>query len=237
MSDTDDLLREFVDIVDAPVASDYLEGLAKTHATQERMATLLRRFEQKIQRLEALQAVSPRVIAKQMLAVTRVSSKMRRVDPGRLDGWRKVDKTGQPVGLASPDGSTARDHGTRLEWTVKFDRLGDWPHPRRQVTWREANSLLLDLNCLSGSVRRDWRLPTIGELATLMETSDRQGEFLISAELFPDVVGDGMYWSSTRYEDTPFLQTLRFKDGERIVHRAGKLAYLRFVRSFDDNES
>jgi len=237
MSDTDDLLREFVDMVDAPLASDYLAGLAKTQATQECMVALLRRFEQKIQRLEALQAVSPRVIAKQMLAVTRVSGKMRRVDPGLLDGWKKVDNTGQPVALGSPDGSAVRDYGARLEWTVKSDRLGDWPHPRRQVTWREANSLLLDLNCLSGSVRRDWRLPTISELAALMETSDRHGEFLISDELFPDVVGDGMYWSSTMYEDTQYLQMLRFKDGELIVRSAGKHAYLRFVRSFDDNES
>lgn len=237
MSDADNLLRAFVDMADRPAANNYLEQLAQAHAAEERMASLLGRFEQKIQRLEAMHAISPRVIARQMLAITRVTGKTRRPEIGPLDGWKKLDGTGQPVSLESVDWSAVRDQGTRLEWSVNVDGKGDQPNPCRQVSWRDALGLLSDLNYHNWCGRRDWRLPTIGELETLMYTQEKGGVFLISPVLFPDLRRDCVYWSSTRHEDTQLLRTLEFRGGTRLPRRFGEQSYVRFVRSVDDDES
>lgn len=236
MKDADDLLRELVNLAATPQTDRYLEQLAQTDATAEGLSALLKRLELKIQRLEAVNVHSSRDIAKQIFALTRAVGKGRITEVGPLTGWSKLDLYGQPVSLNSETWSAALDRGHRLMWTVNADQSGDEPHPCRQVRWRTALDTLAELNYQAWCGHRDWRVPSIEELATLAYTADGSSAFQISGTLFPDLRGDGVYWSSTRFEDTRLLQVQCFADASRDARQAGVYSYLRFVRSVSDDE-
>jgi len=237
VNEPDDLLRDFVDLVDGPRASSYLEQLAATDATADRLGMLLQRFEQKIQRLERLHRPSPRDIAMELLSLTRAPGKQRSAAPAPLEGWKKLDNEGRPITMTSVMWSAALDTGRRLMWTVNADGAGDEPHPCRQVSWRGALDLLASLNFHAWCGYRDWRIPSIGELATLLHKEETGAGYRIAESLFSDLRRDAVYWSSSRFEDTRLLQALGFTDGARVARRPGLLAYLRFVRTVGDDDA
>lgn len=237
MKDADALLREFVDLAAATSHTDhYLAQLARTDAATDALAALLKRFELKIQCLEALHAPSTRDIAKEILAITRANGKGRNHDAGPLTGWSKLDAHGQSVSLSSETWDAVLDRGHRLMWTVNSAQAGDEPHPCRQARWRTASEALSELNYQAWCGHRDWRLPSIDELLTLTYTEDGSSEYRISGTLFPDLRGDGVYWSSTRFEQTRLLQVHAFSDAPDDPRQAGVYAYVRFVRTVRDDE-
>lgn len=231
------LLRDLVDHAGAPQADRYLERLAQSGASAEVMAILLDRLESTIKRFEAIHAPTGREIAREVLALTRAAGKGRGAEAGPLTGWGKVDAYGEQLTLDSTTWSAAVDMGHRLMWTVNAEQSGDEPNPCRQVRWRTALELLAELNYQAWCGHRDWRIPSIGELATLTDTAEGRGADRISPTLFPDVRGDRVYWSSTRFQDTRLLQTLDFTDASRGARQAGTHSYLRFVRTLCDDDS
>jgi hypothetical protein len=231
------LLRDLMDHASKPQADRYLEQLAQSGATSDVMSALLDRFESTIRRFEAVHAPTGREIAREVLALTRAAGKGRGVESGPSTGWSKVDAHGERLTLDSAMWSAAVDLGHRLMWTVNAEQSGDEPNPCRQVRWRNALELLAELNYQVWCGYRDWRIPSIGELATLTGTAEGRADDRISATLFPDLRGDKVYWSSTRFEDTRLLQTLNFTDATRAARQVGTHSYLRFVRTMCDDES
>jgi hypothetical protein len=230
------LLRGLLDHAGTPEVDRYLEQLAQSGATADVMAALLNRFESTIKRFESIHAPTGRDIAREVLALTRAAGKGRGAEAEPLTGWWKVAADGDRLALESPAWSAALDLGHRLMWTVNADQVGDEPNPCRQVRWRNALELLVELNHHAWCGHRDWRIPGIGELATLTATAQARSGDRISATLFPDLRGDRVYWSSTRFEDTRLLQTLDFTDASRGARQAGTHSYLRFVRTLCDDE-
>ncbi|MCX5903832.1 MAG: DUF1566 domain-containing protein, partial [Proteobacteria bacterium] len=112
-----------------------------------------------------------------------------------------------------------KDNVTGLEWQQATDP--------GTYTWDQANTYCANL-ALGGY--NDWRLPTIKELSTLVDSSIPYPGPTINTSYFPDTVVS-YYWSSTThayYADSAWY--VGFPDGG--VHFAGKNygLYVRAVR-------
>jgi hypothetical protein len=98
---------------------------------------------------------------------------------------------GLPVRANAPSGRYTNGTGTVLDTKTKLT----WQQPLgpAMMTWSAAKSYCAGLGAtLAGS---GWRLPTIKELATLVDTSVSSGPAL-DASYFPMSPSSG-YWSST----------------------------------------
>jgi hypothetical protein len=86
---------------------------------------------------------------------------------------------------------TVTDLNTNLMWKKE-----EGP----ELNWEEAMKYCENLD-LAGY--KDWRLPTIREIATLIDLSCKDG-FWFNKNLFPNVkiLPQGFYWASTTYGDT-----------------------------------
>ncbi|MEW6078530.1 MAG: DUF1566 domain-containing protein [Thermodesulfobacteriota bacterium] len=119
------------------------------------------------------------------------------------DQWSAIAVRGRQSGawdnLASNSNGTVTDDNTGLVWLqrtadVNNDGMID---DRDQLNWQEA---LAWCESLVYAGHDDWRLPTIKELATIVDLS-RQNP-AIDTGYFPDTVASG-YWTSTSASQLP----------------------------------
>jgi murein DD-endopeptidase MepM/ murein hydrolase activator NlpD len=98
-----------------------------------------------------------------------------------------------------------RDNVTGLEW-VKDGNLmathdpafdADGTSGDGMVTWQHALDYVAKLNDDNYLEHSDWRLPTIKELSTLVDSSIPSPSPTINTSYFPDTVAFCSYWSST----------------------------------------
>ncbi len=100
-----------------------------------------------------------------------------------------------------------QDHVTGLIWEVKT-ALNDG----ERYTWEEANAFIDALNADKFGGQSDWRLPTVKELAFIVNRNRYAPA--IGEEFLPDdapayghAKGEDLYWSSTTESDDPATAT------------------------------
>jgi hypothetical protein len=119
------------------------------------------------------------------------------------------------------DGSIT-DRRTGLQWSQCS--LGQtWNNGSCQDEARALPYAIVELVAEKG-----WRLPTIGELSSLVEL--RCSRPAINNTLFP-TLADGVYWTDTRFinRDGSYWQ-VHFLHGEAVPERADSVAFVRWVR-------
>ncbi len=98
---------------------------------------------------------------------------------------------------------TATDKKTGLMWTR------DANIAKKDMTWKDAFKFIEKLNKQKYAGYSDWRLPTKGELKTLVASTKSQGRDLVPSEVFTEIgfrnVQEHEYWSSSTDACCPTL--------------------------------
>lgn len=125
-------------------------------------------------------------------------------------------------------GEVVEDLLTGLCW------LRDGDIAKTPTTWQEALDLVASLNRASRFGRRDWRLPNVNELESLVD-ADRHSPALPADHPFAGV--QDVYWSSTTsYFETDWAWALYLDKGALGVgHKPGRNFYVWPVTSAQDS--
>ncbi|HRF57508.1 MAG TPA: DUF1566 domain-containing protein [Campylobacterales bacterium] len=111
----------------------------------------------------------------------------------------------------------ARDPATNMEWEAKTAL-----NYKALYSYQEASEYCSKL-IICG---RKWRIPTLSELQTLLDTSRIPN---INTRLFPYTVAD-LYWSSTYSKDNSlFSYGLSFGSGIATIDHEGGSFYVRCI--------
>lgn len=129
-------------------------------------------------------------------------------------------------------GEEAYDKRTHLTW-ARCSVGTRWHESHHQCT---GSVMLLSPDegrAYAQKLGRGWRVPSIDELASIIEPSCR--EPAINTVIFPDVryISEGSpYWSNTQYEDMPTLRYyVDFMNGDVDARSDGVSAAVRLVRT------
>jgi hypothetical protein len=150
--------------------------------------------------------------------------------------YTKLDSSGNALPASATSWVMVRDNVTGLIWEVKTD--DDSIHDRdSEFTWQDAqNVFVATLNSNRFGGYSDWRLPTIKELAYLVDYGDRDKyEPSINRDFFPNTP-DRSHWSSTPSPRTKFtnpdnVMTLNFGSGATSIYaRPSDYLVVRAVR-------
>ena len=167
--------------------------------------------------------------------------------------YTKLDATGS----ALPDSATSwvmvKDNVTGLIWEMKTNKDGVQnytdPHDAdNRYTWYDSNpatnggdpgypgdgtdteDFIKALNDAKYGGFSDWRLPTIKELAYIVDYSIKYPGPTINASYFPNTAAS-WYWSSTTYADyTSYAWSVGFDDGDGGSSNKHYDYYVRAVR-------
>jgi hypothetical protein len=145
--------------------------------------------------------------------------------------YTKLDSNGNALAVSATSWAMVRDNVTGLTWEVK-DKDGvqnyDNPHDADNTyTWydpsdpypgtpsdHDTDDFLDALNDARFGGFDDWRLPTIKELAYLVDYSIPYPGPAINTTYFPNTVLSSYYWSSTTdADDTDDAWVVYFDDG------------------------
>jgi hypothetical protein len=110
--------------------------------------------------------------------------------------YTKLDEYGNPLPGSAPSWTMVRCNRTGLIWEVKTDD-GSVHDRDNQYTWQQAKDVFIaNLNAKWFGGFSDWRLPTVKELALLINRDSWNPT--IDFNYFPNtVLGGSWYWSST----------------------------------------
>ncbi len=140
--------------------------------------------------------------------------------PCNPHSYTKLDANGNALPDSAPSWVMVRDNVTGLIWQ-KETAPGTY-------TWQQAIDYCENLTL---GIYSDWRLPTIKELSTLVDSSIPYPGPTIDTAYFPNTVSS-LYWSSTTNAVVPYRAWyVNFYDG--YVSRSDKsnYSYVRAVRS------
>ena len=121
--------------------------------------------------------------------------------------WDKKLPSASRFTILSAFGDAAvRDDETGLVWETTLETT--------EVSWSDARAA-----CANKDVggRKGWRLPSISELASLVDPSLRTGHTLPLDHPFTNVQMD-VYWSATTVADTPKSAWLVFFDTGKVLN-------------------
>ncbi|MDQ1333920.1 MAG: hypothetical protein QG552_870, partial [Thermodesulfobacteriota bacterium] len=161
----------------------------------------------------------------------------------------RLDSSGNALAVSATSWAIVRDNVTGLTWEVKKDKDGvahyDNPHDADNTyTWydpsdpypgtpgegTDTDDFLDALNSAQFGGFDDWRLPTIKELAYLVDDSIPYPGPTINSTYFPNTVSSG-YWSSTTYAySTDRAWGVYFYDGYDNWLSKSNFYYVRAVR-------
>ena len=130
-------------------------------------------------------------------------------DSGNVLWWRKLD----PIWVRCVSSSTITDSTTGLTWTKcsmktvssnpEMDTTPECTDTHGRGIWEDALAACENLDFAG---RTDWRLPNVTELHSLIDLTQREGEF-INPNDFPSIPGTldnpPYYWTSTTYNGLP----------------------------------
>ena len=138
--------------------------------------------------------------------------------PCNPHSYTKLDENGDDLPDAETDWVMVKDNVTGLIWEVKTDKDGtdNYANPHdadNGYFWYDGDTgtpgddtdTLDFINALKTAEfggHNDWRLPTIKELSTLVDSSIPSPGPTIHTIYFPNTVSS-MYWSSTTYASDP----------------------------------
>jgi hypothetical protein len=121
--------------------------------------------------------------------------------PSSEQTWGKKLPSASRFTVLSAFGDAAvRDNETGLVWEKTLETV--------EMSWTDARAACADKN-VGG--RKGWRLPSISELASLVDPSIRSGPTLPLDHPFTNVLMD-VYWSATSVTDNPKNAWLVFFD-------------------------
>jgi hypothetical protein len=123
-----------------------------------------------------------------------------------MQNWdKKLPSASRFTILSAFGGAAVRDDETGLVWEKTLET--------NQVSWADARAACADKD-VGG--RKGWRLPSIFELASLMDLSMSTGPTLPLGHPFTNVQLD-VYWSATTVAGTPNSAWLVFFDTGKVL--------------------
>jgi Protein of unknown function (DUF1566) len=124
-----------------------------------------------------------------------------------LQNWSKKLPSGSRFTVLNAFGDAAvRDDETGLVWEKTLETA--------EVSWSDARTACADKD-VGG--RKGWRLPSISELASLVDPSMRSGSTLPLGHPFTNAQAD-VYWSATTMAGNPNSAWLVFFDTGRVSY-------------------
>lgn len=125
-------------------------------------------------------AIEPTVVSKPVLTPQQEQAVKQ------FAGWEKVDADGRKLPAHAPQYAAVIDQKTKLMWAINPDKTSGFPNPAEKKTWEEALEWPQSVNRRGWCGHKDWRLPTIEELKTLLISEKQQGVF-IRRDIFTDI--------------------------------------------------
>ena len=183
---------------------------------EARVASLQLASDQKDKELKAKKALTPQ----QEQAVKQFA------------GWEKVDADGRRLPARAPQYAAVIDQKTKLMWAINPDKTADFPNPAKEMSWHEAQDWLKDVNRRGWCGHKDWRLPTLDELKTLL-LPEKQQRLYLRRDVFTDVSADN-YWvwtSSPCADDGDYAWIVYFHYGNASSGNKNDYYFVRVVRS------
>jgi hypothetical protein len=119
---------------------------------------------------------------------------------------KKLPSASRFTTLSAFGDAAVRDDETGLVWEKTLET--------KEVSWSDARAACADKD-VGG--RKGWRLPSIFELASVMDLSIRTGPTLPLGHPFTNVLMD-VYWSATTVAGTPNSAWLVFFDTGKVLH-------------------
>jgi hypothetical protein len=127
--------------------------------------------------------------------------------PELTQNWdKKLPSTSRFTILSAFGGAAVRDDETGLVWEKTLET--------KEVSWTDARAACADKD-VGG--RKGWRLPSISELASLVDPSMATGNTLPLGHPFTNVQLD-VYWSATTVAGTPNSAWLVFFDTGKVLN-------------------
>ncbi|MCE0556826.1 DUF1566 domain-containing protein [Motilimonas sp. E26] len=172
--------------------------------------------------------------------------------------FAKVHQQGQIISPKSGPWHCVLDKQTGLLWEVKSAQEGAHYYKSTYSWWERQSSQgsekggscavgdgfvpcdsqdLVDLyNQLELCGVKNWRVPQLDELSSLVNSSAYPGQPLVPAGLFPLTV-KGPYWTQTWSDDNKQLAMVHFGSGEVGFLKPSGAAWLRLVSSVKGHSS
>jgi len=147
-----------------------------------------------------------------------------------LHSYTKLDEDGNDLPDEATEWIMVRDNVTGLIWEVKTD-VGTIHNNGDEYNWYDAQDYFIDtINSQNFGGNSDWRLPTIKELSTIVDSSISYPGPLINLAYFPNTQTPA-YLSSTTYASNPnFAWAIVFTNG--IVSEGDKsISFFSYVRA------
>ena len=206
-------LQAFLSIAIDKNQDDYLQQLAQLSVTVQQMTRISGQMQAQLQMLEVFNGCSPeeidaviqdfraRKLVEQSLREPQELTSQQKQAVKQFAGWEKVDGAGHKLPAHVARYAAVIDQKTQLMWAINPHKSADFPNPPKAMTWQEAQVWLKQVNQRGWCGHKDWRLPTVEELKSLLLPEKRQDLF-IRQDVFADIP-TGLYgvWSSSSYAD------------------------------------
>ena len=212
-----------IPVVAVPVLKSPAQPPATPPAALQTPAQLLQLAKQRLEqaKLDQLQAKQVQQQAQRQLEIEAA--------------WRsntKIGRHGEHLPVTAASWAAVLDAKTGLMWAVN-PAMGDgFPNPIEKMRWDDAMAWPEAVNAVGWCGHHDWRLPTVGELKTLLITEKQQGLHIRRA-IFPDIPS-GTYWvwtSSPYANNGNYAWIVFFGYGDTNDVNKNSSYYVRVVRS------
>ncbi len=143
--------------------------------------------------------------------------------------YTKLSSSGSTLPDSAASWAMVRDNVTGLIWEVKTDD-GSIHDRDNKYSWQDAQDVFIaELNFMGFGGFADWRLPSIKELAYIVDYG-RYGP-AINTDYFAETVSS-YYWSATTYaSNTDYAWGIDFRSGYDSSTNKSNSYYVRAVRS------
>lgn len=149
--------------------------------------------------------------------------------------WQKIGINGEKLAIDAPQWAAVIDEKANLMWAINPRKIDSFPNPKEKVTWDEARAWVKYVNKCGWCSYKNWRLPKIDELETLIMSKQKDG-LCIDQDIFNDINSKHYdVWSSSVHSYSNYsgkrLSTLCFAIGGQSYEHIEKTSYVRLVRS------
>lgn len=238
-------LQAFLSISIDKKQDDYLQQLAQLSVTVQQMTRISGQMQAQVQMLEVFNGCSveeieavvqdfrARKLVEQSLSSPQELTPQLQQVVKQFAGWEKVDGAGHKLPAYAPQYAAVIDQKTKLMWAINPDKYANFPNPAKKMTWHEAREdWLTHVNRRAWCGHKDWRLPTVDELKSLLLPEMQQGLYL-RQDVFTDVPSEAYWvWSSSPYGGNGGnTWVVGFYHGNSYGRDNYDNYYVRFVRS------